>query len=76
MLTAPSQTGCLQVVSFKMELSSDVSFEQDREGTKLVEALNAHLSRQAGACSSLSAQCSVCSAASLRGGPLQAVRGV
>ena len=59
MLIASCQTDCLQVVSFKMELSSDVSFEQDCEGTKLAAALNAHLPSQAGA------QCSFCSAVSL-----------
>lgn len=48
-----------------MELSSDVSFEQDCEGIKLAAALNAHLPSQAGACCSLSAQCSFCSAVSL-----------
>ena len=65
MLTAASQTCCLQVVSYKMELSSDVSFEQDREGSKLAAALNAHLPSQAGACSRLFAQCCFCCTVSL-----------
>ena len=53
MFTASSQAGCLQVVSFKMELSGDVSFEQDCEGIELAGALNAHLPSQAGVCSSV-----------------------
>ena len=48
-----------------MEVRSDVSFEEDWEGIKLASALNAHLGSQAGACCSLSAQCSFCSAVSL-----------